>query len=294
MTSTEPTVTVVTPAHNATGWLCECIESIRAQTYEDWEHVIVDDVSTDHTPDLVRRYSELDPRIKLIQRTERGGPFVAGNDGLRAARGAYFCAIDADDIAPSERIERQLGFLRSESTLRACITPWQSFADGKVIGGVTWLPRQPELLAWYLLLFATASHSSLFAETDVLREIGGYRNLPSAQDFRLVSDLSRAGVLGVIPEVLSLRRRHPAERGSVYSAFIESREQAESKSDMELWNAVEIMRDHLRDLACVEWSDHDLAQLWLAGHWKQMALGPAVSIINRWLRLAMSDPRPDE
>ncbi|HMG36646.1 MAG TPA: glycosyltransferase family A protein, partial [Blastocatellia bacterium] len=204
-----PHVTVLTAVRNGSRYLPETIASIRAQTFRDWEYIIVDDASEDDTCRVVEAASRDDSRIRLIRRSKSEGPFAAANEGLSQARGRFVVRTDADDISPPHRIDRQLRFLNAERRFRACISPWQSFDErGLIAGSVNRIPSGADSLRWYLLLRTFSSHSSLCIERAALQEIGGYFELPVAQDYRLVCDLSRRGWLGVVPEVLSYVRRH--------------------------------------------------------------------------------------
>jgi teichuronic acid biosynthesis glycosyltransferase TuaG len=108
----EGLVSVVIPAHDAAATLDEAIASVAAQTYPDWELLVVDDASTDSTPDVAMRFASTDPRIRLVRRTARGGPARARNEGLLHARGRYVAFLDADDWWLPPKLERQLGCIR--------------------------------------------------------------------------------------------------------------------------------------------------------------------------------------
>lgn len=108
-----PKVTVVTPSHNSSRYIEETIRSVRAQTFSDWEQIIVDDCSTDNTRDIVRKIAQDDPRIKLIELSENTGPANARNVAIRAARGRYIAFLDSDDKWYEEKLERQLEFMEA-------------------------------------------------------------------------------------------------------------------------------------------------------------------------------------
>src|SRR5688572_29405366 len=109
--SVTPLLTVVTTARDAARYLPEAIESVQAQTFSDWEYVIIDDASTDETPPILDRYASADSRTRVIRREVSAGPYAAANHGFAAARGRYVARLDADDYASPERFERQLAFL---------------------------------------------------------------------------------------------------------------------------------------------------------------------------------------
>ena len=94
-------ISIVVPIHNAESYLDRCVQSIAEQSYPDLEIILVDDGSTDHSAGLCRRWTQQDPRIRLI-RQPKGGLSQARNLGLRASTGQYIAFVDSDDwIHPS-------------------------------------------------------------------------------------------------------------------------------------------------------------------------------------------------
>jgi glycosyltransferase involved in cell wall biosynthesis len=102
-----PAVSIITPAYNAAAWLPETIDSVRAQTFSDWELVIVDDGSTDGTAAVVERYIDCDPRIRLL-RQANAGPSAARNRAMRGSRGDFLAFLDSDDLWASEFLASQM------------------------------------------------------------------------------------------------------------------------------------------------------------------------------------------
>ncbi len=96
-----PKVSVVMPTRNRAFCLGEAIDSIRAQTFQDWELIVVDDGSDDETGDVVRRYCAQDSRIRYV-RQPHGGCAPAQNMGLRLVRGEYLSKLDDDDVAHAD------------------------------------------------------------------------------------------------------------------------------------------------------------------------------------------------
>lgn len=110
--NTKPLVSVVLSVYNCEKYLAEAIDSILAQTWTDLEFVIVDDGSTDSTPDILSSYS--DSRIKLISQKNRGlAPAL--NAGIQNALGKYIARMDADDISLPNRLEKQVEFMENNS-----------------------------------------------------------------------------------------------------------------------------------------------------------------------------------
>ena len=90
------TVSVIIPVYNAEKYIGRCIESVQAQTYKEWQMILVDDGSNDKSPDICEKYADKDERIHVI-RQENAGPGVARNTGISKAVGKYIVFIDSDD-----------------------------------------------------------------------------------------------------------------------------------------------------------------------------------------------------
>lgn len=106
-----PAVSVITPAYNTAAFIAQTIESVRAQTVDDWELVIVDDGSTDGTAELIEEYHDRDGRIRLL-RQSNAGPSAARNHAMRVARGDFFAFLDSDDIWDPDFLRQQLALFR--------------------------------------------------------------------------------------------------------------------------------------------------------------------------------------
>jgi glycosyltransferase involved in cell wall biosynthesis len=102
-----PTVSVITPAWNAERFIGDAIASVLAQTFTNWEMVIVDDGSTDGTAALVETYAARNPRIRLL-RQQNAGPSAARNHAMREARGSFFAFLDSDDRWTPEFLRAQV------------------------------------------------------------------------------------------------------------------------------------------------------------------------------------------
>lgn len=257
---------MVTAVRNGAALLPETISSIRAQTLDDWEHVVVDDASEDDTAAIVERAASDDPRIRLLRRGERGGPYVAANDGLHQARGRYVARIDADDVAAPERLERQLAYLRSTG-LRACACWWQGVTvEGATAGEVRRVDDEPDVLPWRLCLRQGLAHSTAFFERDALLELGGYRPLFMSQDLWMWCEFARRRWLGVVPEMLVGVRRPGRMTG----------EGADRQESL----ALDVLREHVIALTGQEWSLDEVRALRPGG--RDADLGSQRASLTRW------------
>lgn len=102
----KPLISVVVPVYNVEDYLQECLDSLLAQTYPNFEVILVDDASTDGSGGLCDAAAARDRRVQTIRFSENQGPSAARNAGIRRARGAYLSFVDADDRVEPELLER--------------------------------------------------------------------------------------------------------------------------------------------------------------------------------------------
>ncbi|MBC9910587.1 glycosyltransferase family 2 protein [Chitinophaga varians] len=107
-------VSIITPVYNAARFVHETIESVMAQTYPNWEMIIVNDGSRDNSEEIILRYQEKDKRIKYISQPN-GGSAAARNNGLRRANGQYIALLDADDIWLPNFLESQIKLMKEKN-----------------------------------------------------------------------------------------------------------------------------------------------------------------------------------
>jgi glycosyltransferase involved in cell wall biosynthesis len=128
---TRPRVSVVMALFNREAEVAEAIDSVLAQTFDDFELIVVDDCSTDKSGEIVRRYS--DPRIVYIRRDTNGGVGASRNTGISAARGEYLCYCDADDVQLPFRIATEVALLDSAPDATMVFSDFKTYMRGTVI-----------------------------------------------------------------------------------------------------------------------------------------------------------------
>lgn len=113
-----PRVTVLMTLYNKGPWVEAALQSILAQSYTDFELLVVDDASTDDGLERVKAYT--DPRIRILESTVNTGRANAANRGYDAARGEYIAVLDADDVMLPHRLERQFAFMEAHPEVGIC------------------------------------------------------------------------------------------------------------------------------------------------------------------------------
>jgi glycosyltransferase involved in cell wall biosynthesis len=203
-----PRVSVVLCVHNGARFLERAVESIRQQTFEDFELVLINDGSTDESTAIVDRLAAADHRIRAVHQQNQGLTRSL-NVGLRLARGEYVARQDDDDISRPTRLSRQVDFLDRNPACVLVGSRYQKIdAAGQVIGRSH--PPLSNLAIQFRLLRANAiAHSSAcFRLTQVL-DLGGYdEDLPVAQDYDLWCRLALRGRLANLRPYLVARRQH--------------------------------------------------------------------------------------
>ncbi|MRX73675.1 glycosyltransferase [Bacillus lacus] len=107
----QPLVSIITPSYNSSKYIVETIRSVQAQTYSNWEMLIVDDCSKDQSREIIGQEAKKDPRIKLIELEVNSGAAVARNTAIQRAKGHYVAFLDSDDIWKPQKLEKQIAFM---------------------------------------------------------------------------------------------------------------------------------------------------------------------------------------
>lgn len=126
----QPLVSVIMPAYNAEKYIGEAVASVCAQTYENWELLILDDGSADRTVEIAESYAQQDARIQVLRNPQNMGVARTRNRGFDLAQGEWIALLDSDDRWRAQKLEKQLALaVRSGSQL--LYTSYALFADAE-------------------------------------------------------------------------------------------------------------------------------------------------------------------
>jgi len=211
-----PAISVLVPAYNAQQTLASALQSVQRQSEADWECIVVDDGSSDRTPEIVAAYARRDPRVRLIER-RHGGIVAALQAGLAACRAPLIARMDADDLMSRRRLELQRGALEHSPDLAAVgchvrLFPRATLRERRV-GYEQWLASisTPEQVAREAFVECPIAHPTLSIRRSVLLEFG-YRDRGWPEDYDLVLRLLQGRQrIGVVPRRL-LHWRDSASR----------------------------------------------------------------------------------
>lgn len=205
------TLDVLLPVKDGMPYIKDSIESILAQTFDDFLLFIIDDGSTDQTKAVIAEFANNDPRINLID-FEGKGLIDALNAGLERSTSPFIARMDADDISIPIRFERQISYLQTHPDVDV-VGSWTDLIDqrGYLLDTITRYPTSPRDIRQHL--FANKNplaHPTIMMRGDKVKALGGYRSpLKAAEDFDLWLRMAETGDLANLPEPLLRYRIHP-------------------------------------------------------------------------------------
>jgi glycosyltransferase involved in cell wall biosynthesis len=229
-------LSVVLPVRDGERYVRDAVESVLAQTYDDFELVVVDDGSRDATPRILAGFA--DERLRVL-RQDPAGLVAALGRGLAESSGELVARMDADDISLPTRLERQLAALADERVGLAGCGVEEVDADGHSLR--SWLlPADDAALRRRLLLRNPFAHGSVMVRREALKGAGGYRSDYGAnEDYDLWRRIAGDWRLAAVPEVLYRYREH---ENAVTKTDVRPRVASRERLRDELWRDPSLLR----------------------------------------------------
>ena len=288
-----PRVSVLIAAYNGASYVSEAIESVLTQTMPDLELILVDDGSTDQSPEIMARYAAQDARV-MVHRQENQGIGGATNQALQLARAPYVAILDSDDAMEPERLALQADYLDEHADITAVGSQWFTMnTHGDILG----IDRQPtDLDSLFALMFAyfALHHPTIMARKEAMLACGGYDTTvkQGCMDYGMFSKLLLAGHrMTNLPSLLTRWRFNPS--GATHgNARIQTEDCLSIRA--QVFRAMAAQDSHRADrvaLALVRtfpagsWFDEKVAQL--------LPDPPRSPALLRWRELAARGEIPD-
>jgi glycosyltransferase involved in cell wall biosynthesis/GR25 family glycosyltransferase involved in LPS biosynthesis len=199
-----PQFSVYIPAFNTARYIRECVESALAQTYDDFEVVIVDDGSTDGTSDVLESFRR-DPRVRLITRAN-GGIGAASNSALRACRGEYVVQLDSDDVLRSNALATVASHLARHPEIECLYTKYSLIDQNGTALGPGWSPSRFD--RYENLVGMSVPHMRVFRRALYHRAGGFDESIVNAVDYDFYLKLSEVAHIHFLDADLYLYRVH--------------------------------------------------------------------------------------
>ena len=206
--STAPTVSIITSSFNGVGVIEETIASVQAQTFTDFEMIVIDDCSSDETVAVLRGIG--DPRIRVVQGEENVGPVRARNRAAALARGRYIAGLDQDDVCRPERLARQVAYLDAHPGTVLVATIAEFLENGRLRPSAAPPRSTPPLIRFVLGIMNPLIWSSVMVRRKAVQQLEPFTRpeVVYAEDFDLYHRLLPLGEIARIDEPLMIYRAH--------------------------------------------------------------------------------------
>ncbi len=293
-----PKVSVFIPVYNRERYLCVAVNSILAQTFTDFELLLVDDGSTDGSLALLERYAVRDSRVRVEANGANLGIPRTRNRGLELARGEYIALLDSDDYAYPGRLEAQVRFLDAHPD-HVQVGSWGAFMDdaGRLRRRVRRQPIAAPDVDAELLFRCCLSNRSIMARTERLRVHKYREDFPRCQDYDMHVRLAERHAMANLPQILVCGREHGERytqrtqnlgrerKIAIHRAQLEALGLAPSEADLDRHHL--LSRGGLAERAYLQWAEAWLCDLLAAnrqaGRYRQASLTRVAA--KRWLIL---------
>lgn len=190
MSDNSVTVSIIMAAYNAEKTIESAIESVLAQTYEDWELIVVNDCSKDKTMEIVSAVAEKDSRVKLISNETNSGVSITRKRGAEAARGTWIAVLDSDDMWKPDKLEKQLCLANDKNA--ELVFTGSGFIDNEG-NPIDWQLHVPQTLSYRELLKQNlVSNSSVLVKKELYEQfyaVGDYMH----EDFAIWLGITKTG-----------------------------------------------------------------------------------------------------
>ena len=204
-----PAISVIMPAYKGGAMIEPTMRSVLAQTFADFEVIVVDDCSPDDT--LARLRAIADPRVIVIAAERNGGPVASRNRAFAAARGRYIVGLDQDDLCHPERFARQWAFLDAHPEVVLVASAVDYLEDGAIQPPRAPFATTPLLIDWQLQMGNPLVWSSVMFRAEAARRLDPFERQERlyAEDFDFYHRLAQFGAIARIDMPLTTYRIHP-------------------------------------------------------------------------------------
>lgn len=244
METEKPQISAVMPLYNGAKFVGESIESVLAQSFGDFELIVIDDASTDASYDIACSYAEKDNRIVVLRNGTNSGAAGTRNRGLDAVRGRFITFIDADDLIAPERFARQIAFFGQYPQIDLCGSYYKMFGEIAISQHAIKVPLTHGEIVVQLLFGCPFGMSSVMMRRDAFEHSGVRFRKSMAEDYQFWVELSAHMRMANIPEYLDFYRRWENQIST-------------NQLDRQTYSAQTIQRELLRNRLNIHLSDEE-------------------------------------
>lgn len=256
-----PDISIIVPTYNRAGMIHRAIESIKVQTFNDWELIVVDDASTDNTEEIIRTYVKNDQRIRYLKHEKNKGGSVARNSGIQISKGSYIAFLDDDDRWHPEKLRLQYDYLQNypETGLIYSGFCYVDYETDKIIKRVR--PRYQGNVSSIILKTNIIGSPTPLIRSECFQRAGLFDDqLTSCQDWDMWIRISQYYSFAYFKECLAEVTMHGRQISSNLSSKIDSRNKLLDKYFYFIEKKPSILSYHYKRLALLHAIGHSPIQ----------------------------------
>lgn len=207
LTSPTPLLSIIMPVYNGAAFIGQSVESLLAQTFTNFELLVVDDGSTDESIPIVEAFNDI--RIRVIRNDKNRGIVFSRNRGLGEAKGRYIAPFDADDLAHPHKFEKQIRFLEHHPDY-GMVGSWARHIDaaGQPMKSRWKLSARPEEIPALMLFRAYFIQSSVVFRREAIPDGGYTEGFEIGEDYKMYFEVAQKHKTWNLPEYLISYRIH--------------------------------------------------------------------------------------
>ena len=208
ITDAVPCISVVMSAYNGEDYIRVAIQSVVDQVFSDFEFIIVNDGSTDHTANIIEEFD--DRRIILVNNPVNRGLIYSLNLGFSLARGRYIARMDADDISLPNRLEKQVAFFEMHPEVGVLGTAIKVVSSFWGLSKTVKYPESDNCIRWCFTSYPALAHPTVIIRHSILDNMDLYdKSYVHIEDYDLWVRMSKHCKVANLPETLLIYRSHP-------------------------------------------------------------------------------------
>lgn len=196
------------PTYNSEKFICQSVQSVLAQTHEDFELLVVNDASTDETLKFLQQIT--DRRLRVLNNSRNLGIVKSLNRAMSEAKGTYIARMDADDLCLPTRFAKQKAYLDHHPLTEVVGCEMSVLQQGSIRFSRQKSDADPQILRWMMHISNPVGHPSIMFRAETIATLGTYLNedFECAEDFEFYHRILRIGNIAVLPEYLVMYRQH--------------------------------------------------------------------------------------
>ena len=204
-----PEISLIMSVYNGEDYLNEAIDSVLNQTFKEFELIIINDCSTDKTPEILKSFEEKDERVKVHTNEVNLRLPSSLNKAISFAKGKYIARMDADDICLPERLEKQYKFMEKNQNVALSSCRFMTLKNGVISSGGCGGKCDNESVKALLLVTNPILHPGIIAKADAIRGLLYDKTFTCTEDMELWTRFVMAGYdVEIMPEYLMIYRLH--------------------------------------------------------------------------------------